>query len=140
MNVTTDELCVMMLFNKLPTTMREVLRRSLKTDWLDLDKFIEAYNEEVRNLEASNSEPESQAKTAPTAAFAIQRESPEVSHVRRETVNQMPVVGCKLCNKQNHFWYVCYRYNDPASKIKRAKELKLCIGCLDREFGKKGMY
>ena len=138
LNVTMDELCVVMLFDKLPSPMREILRRNLKEDWLDLDKFIKAFNEEVHNLEVSNEEPNFQKEAIPTAAFAMQRAIPDVKHYPRRETSSQASAGCRLCGKAGHYWYTCHKYSNPASKVKRARELRLCIGCLDKEYGKKG--
>lgn len=60
-----------MLFDKLPATMWENLCSNSKTDWMDHEIIIQAYNE-VHNLEVSNKEPGRQERVDPTAAFAMQ--------------------------------------------------------------------
>lgn len=137
MNVTIDELCVVMLFDKLPTHMREILRRNLKSDWLNLEMFIKAYNEEVHNLEISYKDPGQEEKVNPTAAFAIHEAALKVNPSNRRD-GRPAHTGCKLCGREGHYWYACHKYYKSALRIKRAKELRLCIGCLDKEFSKKG--
>lgn len=52
-NVTLDKMCTLLLYNKLPSPLRETLRKELEDNWMDLNEFMGAYYEEICYLECS---------------------------------------------------------------------------------------
>ena len=49
-NITLDEVCTVLLAQKLPVHLRENIRRELKGDWLTLARFTETFLKEVQTM------------------------------------------------------------------------------------------
>lgn len=126
-HVSLDEFCTVMLYNKLPSPMREIIKRELGDQWLDLASVTKAFHKEICNMEGMGAEYRS--INPATAAFTIQ--SNKGCSRGKQTSNNSDK-GCKLCNKPGHFWFKCFKYPNAPSKIRRAKVLKVCTGCLGK--------
>ena len=121
MKITADEMMTVILTTKVPSPLREVIRRELGKDTLNLNDFMERFQLEVYNMDQTKSVPE---YTGATAAFA--------TPVSRKTTTKLE---CRLC-QANHPWYKCTRYVQSSQKIKRAKNLNLCTKCMQDHGGK----
>ena len=128
LNVSADEICTVVLLNKVPSPLKEIIKREMKSDTLDLQTFSDRYQAEVFNM----SDPVGQLRTtlSATATFATPVEDKSKFNGKMRS--------CKLCASQNHIWFKCTKYQQNAQKINRAQHLNLCKGCLSSEHGSQG--
>lgn len=136
MEVSVDEICAVILHNKLPHALSDIIKRGLKEDWLNVDAYVRALREEICTLDSRNTSKVSpkenySVSATPTAAFAIK----SVNTVNTNKKQDRQKDGCKLCNHTGHYWGKCMKYKNSEAKVKRAKQLKLCTGCLSSEHG-----
>ena len=148
MEVSLDEFCAVMILNKLPSPLKETLKRELKEEWLVLEELIKALYSEICTLEGTGCR--NQSSNSSTATFMVpvqstnkgstSKASNQTNTSTQNSNSQTGISnkGCKLCGKLGHFWFKCFKYPDPAAKVKRAKALNLCTGCLDNTHGKGG--
>ena len=124
LNITEDEIMTVILTSKVPSPLKEIIKRELKKDTLNLDSFIERYQLEVYNMDQRDSVSHS---IGATAAFAT-----PVSPIKDNVTKP----GCKLC-AGGHPWFKCTKYPQNVQKIKKAQELKLCTKCMQNHEGGK---
>ena len=131
--VTMEEMCAIMLLNKLPSPVKENVKREMGELVLHLDTVLSKVQSEIFAMEGANS-----GKGIPyernmvtNSTFVVKSQGPSVNAMKGGRV-------CKLCHLLNHIWYKCRWDPSGTSKVKRAKELKLCEGCLHDDHGGQG--
>ena len=97
MKVSIDEVCAVILHNKLPNELSDIIKRSLKDEWLNVDLYAEEIcTLDSRSKIAENSRQTFSASAKPTATFAV-------NTVKAGTKKDKTKGGCKLCD----YWGKC---------------------------------
>ena len=125
-NMTKDEICAVMLLNKLPSPLKENIKRDLQDDLLDLTAILTKLQTEMFSLEGSTMNRVEYVEPSTLSTLAVKHHS---------TTNKFQ---CTLCQGYNHTWFKCRKYPRGHQRVKRAKQLNLCVGCLDKQHGAKG--
>ncbi|MCP4991916.1 MAG: DUF1759 domain-containing protein, partial [Colwellia sp.] len=128
MNVTREEMCATIILNKLPSPMKENIKRELKSNILKVEEIVKLYQTEVFSMEGAYATHIDRAQA--TATFSVSQD--------RTGRDRGYNFACLLCNKVNHPWFRCGQYMHANQKIKRAKQLQRCVGCMASDHGEKG--
>ena len=123
-DMSRNEFCAVMLLNKLPSPIKEQIKRDLHDKILDVDAILSRLQTEIFSMEG--------------ATYAQFAETPFTTSTMTINQKQINKYQCKLCQGNNHLWYKCKKYPQGASKVKRAEQLNLCVGCLDANHEVKG--
>ena len=138
LGVTVSDICAVILHNKLPLKLSEIIKRELKENWLNVDTYIQAMKNEVCTLESRkdniNTHKITSDSATATAAFTVNTNKKRSARDTKEVKKG----GCLLCNNPSHFWGKCTKYKTGANKVNRAKQTNLCTGCLSSEHGGSG--
>lgn len=127
MKISIEEICTVVLMNKVPAPLKEIIKREMKDNILDLDDFIASYQSEVFNMDETCLESE---RPLATASFNVQD---------KDQINgKGKGFACKLCSNPKHVWFKCNKYKQGAQRVRRAQNLKLCKGCLSSDHGTSG--
>ena len=86
--VSIDEVCAVILHNKLPNELSDTIKRSLKEEWLNVDLYALSLMEEICTLDSrskttENSKQTFSASAKPTAAFAVNTVKAGKKDIRR---------------------------------------------------------
>ena len=141
---TSCEFISHIVFNKLPSVFRQELVRRLNNNFPDLNQIIDNYIDVVKTLNikqmrASNEINPSKSFNKPqdrTRKFNNNSSLQQFSGVAEPAVGAVPKSkfegprkNCKFCTGTNHSMLKCKKYPSYESRIKRAKELNLCMNC-----------
>ena len=124
--ITADEIMAVILMSKVPSPLKEVLKRELKDNSIDLQEFMSNYQLEVFNMD--------QVEYVENVARATASFITPVSQSKNKAPNFSK--GCRLCSG-DHFWFKCSKYKSNGQRIKRAQALKLCTCCMKDHGGAK---
>ena len=127
LNLTLDEFYCVLLMNKLPDRMREIVKRAAGEDWLNYDVFCRSFQTELDNISSTIADSVEEKHKA-TASFVVKMDDGKTdqSKIGKDT-------ECTLCSKLGHLWYRCYDYPTPEAKVKRARGKRLCFTCLSND-------
>ena len=126
LEVTADELIAVILMSKIPSPLKEVLKRELKDDSINLEEFMNAYQLEVFSMDQME---RTESAIRATASFTT-----PVLESKGKLLKTSK--GCRLCSG-DHFWFKCPKYKTNGQRIKRAQVLKLCTCCMRDHSGAK---
>ena len=117
-----EELYTILLYNKLPASMAEIIKRKAEDDWLNLDTFKKQLEAEINNLRIF------QDKDDFVTSNAVSTVSTMVVQSNKPRNNDK---GCSLC-KAAHIWFRCPKYESRDAKLHKLKELGLCFVCAQK--------
>ena len=126
LKVTADEIVTVILLAKVPSPLKEILKRELKENPIDLQEFTHAYQMEVFSMDQGG-RVEGAARSTASFTTPVSQQKNKASKSSK---------GCRLCSG-DHFWFKCMKYKTNGQRIKRAQNLKLCTCCMQNHGGGK---
>ena len=91
--ISLEEFCVVTLVHKLPSQLREIIKREMSDSMLDYKVLSKCLQREIFNM----AEP-TLPKSVPQATATFTAQSLQAKY------------ACKLCSGNNHCWYKCFKY------------------------------